>query len=97
MYITVAIHHPKGTVEESALIDAMRRFGEAQRRQKGLIMVTAAKDEIGGTIIALAVWDTKENFMRASGEMAKAVDTVDFDALEDTPHKLYLGEPVLWV
>ena len=35
--------------------------------------------------------------MRASGEMAKAVDTVDFDALEDTPHKLYLGEPVLWV
>ena len=75
----------------------MRRFGEAQRRQKGLMMVTAAKDEIAGNIIALAVWDTKENFMTARGAMAKAIEGVDFDVLEDVPHKLYLGEPVVWV
>jgi hypothetical protein len=97
MYLTIAIHHPKGPDEESALLEAMRRFGEAQRGHKGLVMVTAAKDELGGNIMALAVWDTRENFMAARGDAAKSLEGVDFDSLEDVPRKLCMGEPVVWV
>ena len=97
MYITIAIHHPKGPAEEHTLLGAMKKFGLAQRGHKGLMLVTAAKDELGGSIMALAIWDSKENFQAARGDMVKTLEGVDFDALEDVPRKLYFGEPVLWV
>jgi len=97
LYVTIAAHHPKGPNEESQLLDAMRKFGEEQRRQKGLIIVTAGRDELGGFIFALAIWDSKENFLAARSEVAKALVRVNFDALEDIPHKLYMGEPSVWV
>lgn len=46
MYVTIAIHHPKGSAEERTLLQAMKRFVEAQRGHKGLMLVTAAKDEL---------------------------------------------------
>lgn len=47
--------------------------------------------------MALAIWDSKENFMAARDDMVKSIEGVDFDALEDVPRKLYFGEPVVWV
>jgi hypothetical protein len=96
VYVTIAIHHAKGPAEESILLDAMKRFGQAQRR-RGSIIVTAGKDDIAGFIFALAIWDSKENFQAAQGEMGKALQGVNFEVLEDIPHKLYLGEPSVWV
>ena len=96
MYVTIAIHHPKGPAEESILLDSMKKFGQAQRR-KGSIIVTAGKDEIAGFVFALAIWDSKENFQAAQSDMGKALTGVNFEELEDVPHKLYLGEPSVWV
>ncbi len=97
MYVTIAVHHPKGPKEESELLEAMKRFGEAQRRNKGSIIVTAGKDESNGFIFAVAIWDTKENFVAAQGDMRKVLEGVNFDELEDIPRKLYFGEPAVWV
>jgi len=96
VYVSIAIHHPKGPAEEAALLEAMRKFGEAQRGQRGSIVITAGKDEMGGFIFAFAIWDSKENFLAARHAMAKALEGVDFGALEDVPHQLYLGEPAVW-
>lgn len=97
MYVTIAIHHPKGPNEEAKLLEAMKKFGQAQRKNKGSIIVTAGKDESSGFIFAVAIWDTKENFLSARADMGKALEGVNFEELEDIPHKLYFGEPKVWV
>jgi len=94
MFVAIGIHRPKGEKEESVLRDGMRRFGEAQRKHEGLIMVHLLKDEKSGVLIGLAIWDTKEHFMQAQKDMAKALEGINFELLEDIPHQLYFGEPV---
>jgi hypothetical protein len=71
MLVAIGIHHPKGKKEESVLRDAMHRFGEAQKKHVGLIMVHLLKDEKSGVLIGLALWDTKEHFMQAQEGMAR--------------------------
>ncbi len=99
MYVALAIHHPKGPKEESILLNSMRKFGEAQMKYKGLILTTPLKDEEAGVLIGLAIWDTKEHFLSAWQELSqtepkrRAEEGVVFEELEDTPHKVYSGEP----
>lgn len=94
MLVTIGIHHPRGENEKSILRDGMRKFGEAQRKHEGLIVIHLLKDEKPGVLIGLAIWDTKEHFMQAQKDMAKALEGINFELLEDIPHKLYFAEPV---
>ena len=102
MYVALAIHHPKGPKEESILLGSMRKFGEAQKRFKGLIFTAPIKDENAGVLIGLSIWDTKENFEAAWKELSKteperrAREGVKFEELEDEPHRVYSGEPAVW-
>ena len=97
MYISIAIHHPKGAKEEVSLLGTMRKFGEAQRKNKGCIIITACKDDSSGCIFAVGIWDTQENFIKAQADTGKVIEGVNFDTLEDEKRRIYLGEPIVWV
>ncbi len=99
MYVTFAIHHPKGPREEAILLNSMRKFGEAQMKHKGLLLTTPIKDEEARVLIGFAIWDCKEHFLSAWKELSqteskrRADEGVVFEELEDIPHKVYSGEP----
>jgi hypothetical protein len=97
MYVSIAIHHPKGAKEEVSVLSTMRKFGEAQRKSKGCIIITACKDDPTGCIFAVGIWDNKENFFKAQVGTEKVLEEANFETLEDEARKIYLGEPVVWV
>jgi hypothetical protein len=94
MYVTIGVHHPKPG-KEAALLESMKKFGDAQRGHKGLLFVFAWKDEESGSLIGTAFWDTKEDWQAARPDMAKALEGVDFEEL-DYSSEVYKGSPVLW-
>ncbi len=94
MYVAIGIHHPKPG-KEQALLETMKRFGDAQRGRKGLITVFAWKDDETGALIGTALWDTKSDFDAARPAMKKALEGVDFEQL-DCSSEAYRGAPVLW-
>jgi len=94
MYVTIGIHHPKPG-KEGAVLEAMARFGDAQRGHKGLIMVFAWKDDATGALIGTALWDTKNDHDAARPEFAKALEGIDFEEL-DHSIEAYRGSPVVW-
>jgi hypothetical protein len=97
MIVAVGVHHPKGPAEEKLLLADMKRFGREQRKHRGLVMVTAVKDETEGYLIGMAIWDTKEDFLKARKEMAKTFrHSVDFSAIEDRDVEFLWGEPQFW-
>ncbi len=96
MYVTIGIHYPKPG-KESILLEGMRKFGEAQRKHKGLMMVTGLKDETKGAIIGLAIWDSKENFLAAREDIMKSIADMDFEDLLSSPIEVYFSEPAIWV
>jgi hypothetical protein len=94
MYVHMGIHHPKPG-KEQAILETMDRFGKAQRGQKGLIAVFAWKDEVNGTLIGTALWDTKADFEAARPFIVNALEGVDFEQLEYSA-EVYRGSPVIW-
>jgi hypothetical protein len=94
MFVNVGIHHVKPGKEQE-LLESMKRFGEAHRGHRGLIMVFGWKDESTGALIGTALWNTKEDFLAARPDLAKAVEGVDFEEI-DTSTEVYRGEPVVW-
>lgn len=71
----------------------MHRFGEAVKNQLGLREVLTLRDLQSGTLVGLAVWDSKESKLAARPVMAKAVEGDDFDSWEEKkPMTLLLEE-----
>ncbi len=93
MLVNIGIHQNPKPGKEAALLESMRKFGEAQRRHEGLIAVYALKDEQTGALIGLAVWDTDEHYQAARSDMAKAIEDVNFDELESSEPLVYHAHP----
>jgi hypothetical protein len=94
VFVSIGIHHPKPG-KEQAILETMKRFGDAQRGHKGLITVFAWKDDATGALIGTALWDSKSDYDAARPDMAKALEGVDFAPLEDSA-EAYHGSPILW-
>ena len=94
MYVNIGIHHPKPGKEKD-LLNAMAKFGQAQRGKKGLITVFSWKDDATGALIGTALWDSKADFEAARSDMTKAIEGVDFEQLDESA-EAYRGSPVLW-
>ena len=65
----------------------MHRYGEAAKRQKGLVSVYTLKDEETGELLGLAIWDSQDSFLAARPALRKAIEGDDFDAWESEPVK----------
>ena len=94
MYFRIGIHYPRPG-KEPILLDSMRKFGEAQKRHKGLIMVHALRDAKANALFGLAIWDSKESYLGAREDMDEALEGVRFDELEDNPPLVFDCEQVI--
>jgi antibiotic biosynthesis monooxygenase len=92
MILGIALHKPKGPNEEAAFLNALREYGDLQRKHKGHLYYGVGKDEPAGLLIVTTVWATKEDMMAASGEMQKFLGTFDFKANQEGPTKYWSGE-----
>jgi hypothetical protein len=94
MYIIVGIHRPKPG-KEQAVLEAIEKFGRAQRGHKGALTLFAWKDDATGALIGTAIWDSKNDYEAALPEMIKEVEGIDFEPLEQSS-EVYRGSPVGW-
>ncbi|HEX2910580.1 MAG TPA: hypothetical protein VH186_07205 [Chloroflexia bacterium] len=93
MFIHMSIHHPRPGKEE-LLVDSMHRFGAAMQGQPGLQQVFTLRDSRTGQLVGLAIWDSKEEMLKARPAMEEAVKDDDFDAWEAEPVISYALEEV---
>ena len=86
MFVIMSIHHPHPD-KEKLLIDSMHRYGEAAKRQKGLVSVHTLKDENSGELFGIAIWDSQDSYTAARPALMKATEGDDFDSWEKEPTK----------
>lgn len=82
--MNLSIHRPHPE-KEHLLIDSMHRYGEAAKKQRGLVSVHTLKDESTGELFGIAIWDSKESYLAARPALMKATEKDDFDAWEKEP------------
>ncbi len=98
LYAGVGIHHPKSSKDEAILLSNMRKFGESQKRHKGLLVTTAIKDQEAGMLLGISIWNSKGEFEAAWKELSvteskrRTEERFRFEDHEDEPHKFYSGE-----
>lgn len=92
MIVGIALHKPKGPKEEAKFLNALRDYGDLQRKQKGHLYYGVGKDERAGFLIVTSVWATKEDMMAASGDMQRFLGTFDFKSNQEGPTRYWSGE-----
>jgi hypothetical protein len=93
MFANISIHKPRPG-KEPLLIDSMHRYGEAAKRQKGLVTVHTLKDEKSGDLVGVAIWDSEESYLLARPALMEATEGDDFDEWEEEPMRGYRLKPV---
>jgi heme-degrading monooxygenase HmoA len=90
MYLHMSIHkpHPEAT---DALVDSMRRFGEALQTQPGLIDVRTFQTP-NGELIGLALWESEDAWERGRLAGGAAVKDDPFHEWEAAPVIGFRGE-----
>jgi heme-degrading monooxygenase HmoA len=81
LFVNIAIHRPHQD-EERFVVESMHRYGEAAKKQKGLVSVHTLKDENTGELVGLAIWDSKESFLADRPDLMKATENDDFGSWE---------------
>jgi heme-degrading monooxygenase HmoA len=84
MFVVISIHHPHPD-REGQLVESMHRYGQAAKRQKGLVSVHTLKDFKTGELLGLAIWESEQAYSAARPALAKATEGDDFDAWETRP------------
>jgi heme-degrading monooxygenase HmoA len=93
MFVHLSVHRPKPG-KEKHLIDSMHRFGTAMLREPGLQQVHTLMDQKTGALIALALWDSKEEWESARPKMQDAIKNDRSSDWEDNPPEVFYLEPV---
>ena len=93
MFAHLSIHHAKPG-QEAALIDSMHRFGAAMQGQPGFQQAYTLRDGRTGTLVGLALWDSREAMVAARPAMADAVVNDAFDAWEEGESEVFHLEAV---
>jgi hypothetical protein len=93
MIMHVTIHHPNPQ-SSGELIEAMHRFEHFIRSQPGVLSVHTLKDVHTGTLVTLAVWESKDGWLSAQPVMTRAETDEDFSAWESQPPLVYHLEEI---
>lgn len=91
MFFHLSIHRPKPGKEKD-LIASMRRFGEACMKHDASRGANVLHDEEKGTLIGLAVWDSKEEWEEAIPSIRKVVENDPFEEWEEAPPEVFHAE-----
>ena len=88
MFVNISVHRIKPG-KEPQMIDSMRRFGEAAKAAGGVQRIHTLKDEKTGTLVGLAIWDSKEAYEAAGPALMEAVEGDDFAAWHEEEWQSY--------
>jgi len=88
LFVQVSIHKPRPG-HENALIASMHRYGITARGSPGNIRVHTLRDDETGTLVGLAVWESKAAKLAANPALQAAVAGDDFNVLESEPIQGY--------
>ena len=61
MFLLYGVHYPRQGSEER-LILAMHQFGDLVKQHSGVVFVDTFKNAQEGTLISLAIWDSRQAF-----------------------------------
>ncbi len=86
MFLFYAFHYPHPEKAE-LLIQRMHTFGELIKNQPGVIFVDTFRDPENGTLLALAIWESREAFERSWPVLAKDAPS---EELEIKPREVHL-------
>ena len=93
MFVLISSHRPHPD-KEKLVVESMHRYGEASKRQKGLVSVHTLKDENTGELFGLAIWDSQDSYLAARPALIKATEGDDFDSWEKEPMKGHRLKPI---
>lgn len=72
MFVHLSIHYVKPESKD-LLIDSMKCFGSAMKSFPGFRNAYVLMDQKTGTLVGMAVWDSKEHVLAARPAMAEVV------------------------
>jgi hypothetical protein len=90
MFVHMVIHknHPEA---EAAMLDLMRRFGEATQKCDGLVNVFHLKDTKTGHLVGLTIWKSKMHWEEAMPDPFLVTNDL-FKDWEDEPPQVFQFE-----
>jgi quinol monooxygenase YgiN len=87
MFLFYAVHYPRPEKEE-LLIQGMREFGELIKKQPGCIVVDTFRDPENGTLIAVAIWESRAAFQASWPTLAKDAPSEEWEVKPREVHLL---------
>jgi heme-degrading monooxygenase HmoA len=88
MFVHLSLHEARyGRGGE--LVASMHRFARAGAGSRGLRQVLTLKDERTGTLVGLAIWESREAWERGVAAMRAAVEDDPFDDWEQHDPDVY--------
>ena len=86
MFLVQGVHYPDAN-KERALIEAIHTFGALVRTQPGALFVDVFKTANDGTILSLAIWESKQAFQTAWATLSpRALPRIGGQAARDAHH-----------
>ncbi len=99
MFITIGIFRHVTTGKESDFLASQQAFSEVGKGLRGFRERHILRDETSGVLVALSVWESREDFeaagpvfMKYRGEQNRAGK--DFSNFLDEPEELYRLSPI---
>ncbi len=86
-HITLAIHDPKPE-HLADLLGSMRDFKGAASRLPGLLQIGSWREESGGRILAIGIWESKAAATAAWRRLASVTTGVPFDQWEERSREI---------
>jgi heme-degrading monooxygenase HmoA len=90
MFLVQGVHYPDAN-KERALIEAMHTFGALVRTQPGALFVDVFRNASDGTILSLAIWESKQAFQTAWATLAPRVPSQEWEV---EPREMFMMESV---
>jgi hypothetical protein len=78
MILLFGVHYPRKEQEER-LIVAMHEFGDLVKRQSGVVLADTFKNPRDGTIVSLAIWESRQAFESSWPELVKRAPSQEWE------------------
>ncbi len=99
MFVTVGFHHHLTAGKESEFLASQQAFSEAMKGLPGFRERHILRDEAGGAVVSLSIWESRDAFIAAGPDLIKyraeqSRAGRDFSKFQDEPETLYMLEPI---
>ena len=89
-FMLYGIHYPH-PAKEAILIEAMHTFGTLIKQRAGVLFVDIFRNSKDGTIVSLAIWESKQAFEASWPELVKRAPAQEWEV---KPREAYVMDSV---